>query len=874
MTTLATVCCKRWLAFAVVLAAMLAAGCGGGEDEAAPTDVVLLTHDSFAISKDVRSAFERESGLRLRILQAGDANETLNRALLTAGDPQGDVIFGLDDSVLSRAIDGDLLEEYRPDALASVAGTYVAPYDQVTPIDHGEVCLNVDRAWFAERGLAPPSRLEELTEPRYRNLLVVENPATSSPGLAFLLATVARFGEDGWSSYWRGLRANGVLAVDGWEEAYTQQFSGAAGSPGKRPIVVSYATSPAAEVIFATKPPEVAPTAAVEDGCYRQVEYAGILRGARNEDGRPSPDRLHALGELPGRRTRLDVRLSGARGRRAAGGLRRARARPGGSRLAAAGRDRREPRPLGRRVDRDRRALRGMAVAAVPVAFLAVFFAWPLLAILERSLASGGGLDVPLDVLTRDSTVEIAWFTVWQATVSTVLTLLAGLPLAWALARFRFRGRSLVEALVLVPFVLPTVVVATAFVALLPDGVEQTVWAILLAHVFFNVAVVVRVVGAFWAGLDPRLGDAAATLGASPVQRHLKVTLPLLGPALASAASIVFLFCFTSFGVIVVLGGLRFATLESEIYNQAARLFDLRTAAALALLQLGAVALTVLVSGALERRLGVRLGHRRPARSPIGHERILVAAVVGVSTVLLALPPLALVVRSLRVGDGHGLAHFRSLAAETPALLVAPWHAILNSLVFASAATAIALAVGIPAAVVVARGRRGVDALVMLPLGASAAMLGFGFLLAFDEPLDLRSSPAIVPIAQALVAIPFVVRALVPALRAADVRLREAAAVLGASPGRIRREIELPLLARPLAVAAGLAFAVALGEFGATIFVARADWPTVPVAIFRFLGRPGEDNVGTAMALCVVLMAIVAAVALVSERSLARRVTR
>ena len=515
-----------------------------------------------------------------------------------------------------------------------------------------------------------------------------------------------------------------------------------------------------------------------------------------------------------------------------------------------------------------------VALAAVPVAFLLVFFVWPLAAILERSLLGEADGEGALDVLARESTLEIAWFTLWQATVSTALTLLAALPLAWALARFRFRGRALVEALVLVPFVLPTVVVATAFVALLPDGVERSVWAILLAHVFFNVAVVVRVVGSFWAELDPKLGDAAATLGARRFQRHLRVTLPLLGPALASAASIVFLFCFTSFGVIVVLGGLRFATLESEIYNQAARLFDLRTAAVLALVQLCAVALTVLVSSALERRLGVRVRRGRTAMPPVGRDRVLVTVVVGLSTTLLALPPLALVLRSLRVGDGHGFAHFRSLAAETPALLVEPWHAILNSLVFASAAAVIALAVGIPAAVVVARGRSGVDALVMLPLGASAAMLGFGFLLAFDEPpLDLRSSPAIVPVAQALVAIPFVVRALVPALRAADARLREAAAVLGASPGRIRRELELPLLARPLAVAAGLAFAVALGEFGATVFVSRADWPTVPVAIFRFLGRPGEANVGTAMALCVVLMGLVAAVALLSERSLARRAT-
>ena len=268
---------------AAVAAGLALAGCGGGGE--APTEVVLVTHDSFAVSKEVRAAFEEESGLTLRILQAGDANEALNRALLTAGDPQGDVIFGIDDSVLSRALEGDLLVEYASDELESVDPEYADADEHVTPIDHGEVCLNVDRAWFSDRGVAPPETLEELTLPRYRDLLVLENPATSSPGLSFLLATIARFGADGWETYWRALRANGVLAVDGWEEAYTQQFSGAAGSPGKRPIVVSYATSPAAEVIFASKPLDVSPTAAIEDGCYRQVEYAGILRGAANEDG-------------------------------------------------------------------------------------------------------------------------------------------------------------------------------------------------------------------------------------------------------------------------------------------------------------------------------------------------------------------------------------------------------------------------------------------------------------------------------------------------------------------------------------------------------------------------------------------------------------
>ncbi len=278
-----TIGCKRGLGAAVLaVVGLVAAGCGGSG--AQPTEVVLVTHDSFAISKEVKAAFEEESGLMLRILQGGDANETLNRALLTAGDPQADVIFGIDDSVLSRALDGDLLEEYRSAELAEVEPELAEVDGHVTPIDHGEVCLNVDRAWFAERSLAPPRTLDELALHRYHGLLVVENPATSSPGLSFLLATVARYG-DGWEEYWRKLRANDVLAVDGWEEAYTQEFSGASGSPGKRPIVVSYATSPAAEVIFASKPLDVAPTAAIEDGCYRQVEYAGILRGAANEDG-------------------------------------------------------------------------------------------------------------------------------------------------------------------------------------------------------------------------------------------------------------------------------------------------------------------------------------------------------------------------------------------------------------------------------------------------------------------------------------------------------------------------------------------------------------------------------------------------------------
>jgi thiamine transport system substrate-binding protein len=263
---------------------LAAAGCGGS-DEATPTEVVLVTHDSFAVSKPVRRAFERQTGLRLRILQSGDAGEALNKALLTAGNPQGDVFFGVDNNLLTRALGEDLFEPYTSPELAHVLRDFVLDREhRVTPVDHGEVCLNYDKAWFRDQGVPPPQQFEDLAELRYQNLLVVENPATSTPGLAFLLVTIAHFGPDGWQDYWRTLKANGVLVVDGWEEAYTVRFSGSSGK-GKRPIVVSYASSPAAEVVFAGKPLQDAPTAVVESTCFRQVELAGVLRGARNEEG-------------------------------------------------------------------------------------------------------------------------------------------------------------------------------------------------------------------------------------------------------------------------------------------------------------------------------------------------------------------------------------------------------------------------------------------------------------------------------------------------------------------------------------------------------------------------------------------------------------
>jgi thiamine transport system substrate-binding protein len=262
--------------------ALTAAGCGGG----APGSVVLVTHDSFAVSKEVKKTFQDESGYKLEILQTGDAGEALARALLTAGTPEGDVFFGVDNNLLSRALAGNLFETYTPPALGRVDPRYdLDPGHDVVPVDHSEVCLVYDRSWFASHHVPPPRRLGDLVLPRYRGLTVVENPATSTPGLAFLLATVAHFGTASWQRYWQELRANKVLVTDGWEEAYNAEFSGSSGHHGSHPVVVSYSTDPAAEVYFAGKPLTQSPVAVVPNTCFRQIEFAGVLRGAHNEKG-------------------------------------------------------------------------------------------------------------------------------------------------------------------------------------------------------------------------------------------------------------------------------------------------------------------------------------------------------------------------------------------------------------------------------------------------------------------------------------------------------------------------------------------------------------------------------------------------------------
>ncbi|MCL2455416.1 MAG: ABC transporter permease subunit [Micrococcales bacterium] len=541
--------------------------------------------------------------------------------------------------------------------------------------------------------------------------------------------------------------------------------------------------------------------------------------------------------------------------------------------------------------------------AGVPLAFLVVFFALPVVAMVGRGFVVDGAVDLTgfTEVFSRPRTWRVVGLTLLQATLATVLCVLLGVPGAHTLYRARaFRGRAALRAFVTVPFVLPTVVVGVAFRALLQPsgplgflGLDHTLTAIVAALVFFNYSVVVRSVGGLWERLDPRAVQAARALGASPLRAFFTVTLPALAPAVASAASLVFLFSATSFGTVLVLGGTRFGTVETEIWVQTTQYLNLRAAAVLSVTQLvvvaGVLAVVARTQASRERALPmIEPGRREPdAAGEPGSRVVTVAAatVTGAVVVAVAMPLVALVLRSLRVGDGWGLDHYVALAAPARGLGVSALEAAVTSVRVAVDATLIALLVGGLLALVLSRrparpgARRalaGLDGLVMLPLGVSAVTVGFGLLLTMARPfgldVDLRTSPLLLPVAQATVAVPLVVRTVLPVLRAIDPRQREAAATLGAGPGRVLATVDAPAGLRALGLAAGFAFAASLGEFGATSFLVRPNDPTLPVVVFRLIGRPGLDAAGQATAAAVLLAVLSAVAVAVFERLRSRTV--
>ncbi|HID34046.1 MAG TPA: iron ABC transporter permease [Anaerolineae bacterium] len=532
-------------------------------------------------------------------------------------------------------------------------------------------------------------------------------------------------------------------------------------------------------------------------------------------------------------------------------------------------------------------------LAAIPLLFLGLFFFYPILVIFRISLFPAGRFDAAsLRVLwEKPYYLRVVWFTIWQAAASTLGALALGLPSAYLFAKFRFPGRNLLRALVTLPFVMPTVVVAAAFIALIgprglvnqwlmtlfdlpkpPIRLLHTLWIILLAHVFYNTSVIIRMVGGVWANMDPRLEAAAAVLGAGPWRRARHITLPLLFPAILAAGLLAYLFNFTSFGVILILGGPRFATIEVAIYRTAVRLFNLPVAAALSILQMGFTLAMMAVYTRLQRRMTAPIEFQsaqrtqRPLRT--AGEKLLAWMIFTTLAVFLLSPLLALVAQSFRMGDGVGLASYRALFENRTGSIffVTPIEAARNSLAFALVTMLLSVIIALPAAYLLSEPNREgfslarlLDPLFMLPLGTSAVTLGFGYIVALNRPpLNLRTSLLIVPIAHTLIAFPFVLRSILPVLRGMNPHLREAAQVLGASTLRVLRHIDLPILRRSLLVGVVFAFTISMGEFSASLLVSRPQFPTLPVAIYRLLGQPGRANFGQALAMSVILMTVTA----------------
>ena len=510
--------------------------------------------------------------------------------------------------------------------------------------------------------------------------------------------------------------------------------------------------------------------------------------------------------------------------------------------------------------------------------FLFSFFFFPLFKILTLTFNLETLTDFDNLLVARDSLL----FTFYQAALSTLLTFALGLPAAILFAKFNFPGKSLLRGLTAVPFMLPTVVVAAAFNSLFSYKVAGSMLQvfnlqpatfnfllILAAHTFYNTSIVIRIVGNAISRLDPKLEASARVLGADTFHVWKDVILPILRPSLLAAALLVFMFDFTSFGVILLLGGSQFATLEVEIYIRALQLPNLNLAALLSVIQLiFTLIFSILYSRTINQVQTQTAPRFSQARSPKTiQEKIFVATLALLLSSFFFLPLISLPIHSLtrlepdrgqrdEVQYGFTTDYYEELFINRRGSLfyVPPVQAALNSLGFAGITVIFSLALGYPAAYALAKPthlEKFLDPFLMLPLGASAVMMGLGFILSFGR---LIASPFFIPIAHTLIALPFVIRTLQPALASIPERLRQAASTLGASPLRVWQTVDFPILSRATLSAATFAFTVSLGEFGATLLITRPEYPTIPIAISRFLSQPGGLNYGQAMAMATVLM--------------------
>ena len=500
-----------------------------------------------------------------------------------------------------------------------------------------------------------------------------------------------------------------------------------------------------------------------------------------------------------------------------------------------------------------RRSARWLWIA--PTIFLLLILVIPTAAIVLRGATLAGFRDV----LDNSSIRKALWFTTWQALASTVLTLVVALPATFILSRFRFTGNRALQALITVPFLLPTVVVGAAFLAVLPSRLHYTATALIIAHAYFNLTVVVRIVGARWEQLHPGVEQVASTLGAPPTTVFRTVTLPLLRNSIATASGVIVLFAFTSYGIVRTLGGPARSTIETEIYTRSVLIGDMSGALALSVLQM--LALTAMLwwwaSFHRHKTASPQISVEQSLPSTRGQFVLVYGTALATAAIVVA-PLCALLWRSVtRTTPGSARFTFAGWRAVTSS---ATLSSILTSGRFALCAMVIATVLGLCIALAVAYGSPKfvwLERLSVLPLTVSAVTIGLGILITYDTaPYDFRSAWIITPLAHSLIALPIVVRVVLPVVRQIPRGLRSVATTLGATPLQTWLTVDRPLISRAIGASAALAFAISIGEFGATSFLTRRGSETLPVTISRLLSRPGDVLRTQAYALCVIIVVI------------------
>jgi thiamine transport system permease protein len=534
----------------------------------------------------------------------------------------------------------------------------------------------------------------------------------------------------------------------------------------------------------------------------------------------------------------------------------------------------------------------------VPILFLGIFYFLPVYRILLVSLSadfiSTSGINVP-------RILRVIGFTLYQASLSAGITLLVGTPIAYLLHLYNFKLKNKLFLLTAIPFMLPTVVVATGFNSLLgPNGVVNllnsaisqspkpligfmgTIWAIVAAHVFYNATIVIRMVKNTLDKLDPSLVDSAKMLGASPIRAFINVTLPRLAPSLLVSGFLVFFFDFTSFGVILMLGGPKFATLEVEIFTQTMHYLNLPFAAILSIIQIFfTITFSIIYSRSLangEENKTSKISWEVGKTPRSFGEKSVVALLTVFVVVLFLAPIIALPIRSFTVFESlrtmetfqiekfFTFNHYVDLFTNSrnSYFYVPPFEALKNSLLFAVSTILLSLAIGLPSAFILSKNktiRTWLEPLFILPLGTSSVTLGLGYILFFNRSIfpggeNLLTSPWLLPFAHTTIALPFVIRNLFTAIQQIPTNYHESAKTLGASPVQTILNIDLPILNRALVSSAAFAFTISLGEFGATSLLSRPDFPTLPTAIYRFISQPGAANFGQAMAMSTILFVL------------------